>query len=225
MQTRKWMFRIFCIIDEIKNTIVGFSKVRANQCFWKIISMMVFVVGGICFNYDYSMAQSRHGNVIQQHGIRSAEWSSIVENITSHVNFFDVPEIQGALNIRMGFDISAQQILFTQRNLVNFGAAYGFRLSERVSLKARAVPGYIYLYDITGIAVLAKIPLVSDRVYIKEIRVDINTGETYVSARALGGVVPIMARGNMRLREFDGAEWFMPLIEAIPELFSTVNLR
>lgn len=100
------------------------------------------------------------------------------------------------------------------------GQPYAVKLKQHVHLDISARRDSITIDGIRGITTYIKLPIVPDGVAPSKLYLDTSTETLTISAKAISGTVSVIAKADVRSREFKGVDWFATMFKNLPLILS-----
>jgi hypothetical protein len=131
----------------------------------------------------------------------------------------------GEMRVNMVFSSQHLQFQFQEREAMRFGQIYAMNLDRSVSFRIFYRQGSLYASDLAGFAVLVKLPLIPDDVFLRQLVFEIERQMASLYATAVYNMVSLVARANVRLRRVEGIDWFLPFLGAIPQVLNRARFQ
>ncbi len=131
----------------------------------------------------------------------------------------------GRVQVHMSFLRDQLRFPFGKRSEREYGQAYAVSLARDVRFTVFYSNEVIYASDLTGLQVLVKLPLVPDELTLRQFTFNLQDLRAAVRATAVYDYVELVARASVRLRHFEGIDWFIPVLDALPGFFDGARFR
>ncbi len=127
---------------------------------------------------------------------------------------------QGEMRVNMTFASDRLRFPFGERNARSVGDIYAVDLERSVSFRVYYRQGSLYAADLRGMLVQVKLVAVPDTLVLKQFEFNIDNQLAALYASAVYDLIQLVARASVRLRRFEGVDWILPVLDAIPGFLS-----
>jgi len=148
-----------------------------------------------------------------------------LEQLVLNAEDLQIEGNDGRLQVHLRFLQDHQHFAFNQDAETGFGQAYAVALARDVRFAVFYSDDMVYANDLTGLQVLVNLPLIPDELDLRQFTFNITTQQAALRATAVYNFVELVARASVRLRHFDGVDWFIPILDSLPGFFEGARFR
>ena len=131
----------------------------------------------------------------------------------------------GELHVDLTFPHSGHLIALSSRSDADYGSVYALRFLRTARFKLYYQQGHFIIDEFQGIELLAKLPIVSDLVRLRQLSFDVQRQIALFSVTVADNFVNLVATVNVRFRSLVGYQYDLPFLSDLPNALRNVRFR